>query len=75
MKLATSDPGKSVLRRVPAGCNPVRVVASQTGRVYVTARGGNELLAFTERELTGTGPDPRATQVSSWTRPRSGSRS
>ena len=64
MKLAASDAGKSVLRRVPAGCNPVRVVASRhTGRVYVTARGSNKLLAFTERELVGSGPDPRATQV------------
>ena len=69
MKRATSDPSKSVLRRVPAGCNPVRVVASQTGRVYVTARGSNALLAFTERELTGTGPDPKAAQVAVGTSP------
>ena len=69
MARATSDPGKSVLRRVPAGCNPVRVVASQTGRVYVTARGSNALLAFSERELTGTGPDPKATQVAVGTSP------
>lgn len=56
MKLATSNPGRSVLRRVPAGCSPVRIVASrETGRVYVTARGSNELLAFTERELSGSG--------------------
>ncbi len=65
MKLAASTPGKSVLRYVPAGCNPVRVVTSrETGRVYVTARGSNKLLAFTERELTGSAPAPRATQVS-----------
>jgi DNA-binding beta-propeller fold protein YncE len=69
MARAASDPGKSVLRRVPAGCNPVRVVASQTGRVYVTARGSNALLAFTERELTGTGPDPKATEVAVGTSP------
>ena len=70
MKLAVSDAGKSVLRRVPAGCNPVRVVTSrQAGRVYVTARGSNQLLAFTERELTGSGPDPRATQVAVGTSP------
>ena len=70
MKLAVSDAGKSVLRRVPAGCNPVRVVASrQAGRVYVTARGSNKLLAFTERELTDSGPDPRATQVTVGTSP------
>lgn len=70
MKLAASDAGKSVLRRVPAGCNPVRVVASrETGRVYVTARGSNQLLEFTERELTGSGSDPRATQVTVGTSP------
>jgi DNA-binding beta-propeller fold protein YncE len=64
MKLAASDAGKSVLRRVPAGCNPVRVVASrQTGHVYVTARGSNELLEFTERELTSPGHDPQPTHV------------
>lgn len=52
MKLATSHPAQSVLRRVPAGCSPARIVASpETGRVYVTARGSNELLTFTEREL------------------------
>ena len=69
MVRATSDPGKSVLRRVPAGCNPVRVVASETGRVYVTARGSNALLAFTQSELTGAGPDLQATQVAVGTSP------
>jgi DNA-binding beta-propeller fold protein YncE len=70
MKLATSDPGRSLLRRVPAGCNPVRVVVSgETGRVYVTARGSDELLSFTERELSGSGPDPRATRVAVGTSP------
>jgi DNA-binding beta-propeller fold protein YncE len=55
MKLATSNPGRSVLRRVPAGCSPARIVTSrETGRVYVTARGSNELLTFTERELAGS---------------------
>jgi DNA-binding beta-propeller fold protein YncE len=54
MKLATSNPARSVLRRVPAGCSPARIVVSpKTGRVYVTARGSNELLTFTERELAG----------------------
>jgi DNA-binding beta-propeller fold protein YncE len=56
MKLATSYPAGSVLRRVPAGCSPTRIVASpETGHVYVTARGSNELLTFTERELSGSG--------------------
>lgn len=64
MKLAISGGADSVLRRVPAGCNPVRVVDSpQNGRVYVTARGSNELLAFNESDLTGSGADPQATQV------------
>jgi DNA-binding beta-propeller fold protein YncE len=53
MRLAVSDPARSVLRHVPAGCSPTRiVVSSETGRVYVTARGSNELLTFTERELS-----------------------
>ncbi len=55
MKLAVSDPARSVLRRVPAGCSPARiVVSSETGRVYVTARGSNELLTFSEHELSGS---------------------
>jgi DNA-binding beta-propeller fold protein YncE len=61
MKLATSDPSRSVLRRVPAGCSPARIVASpETGRVYVTARGSNELLTFTERELTASAASAQA---------------
>jgi DNA-binding beta-propeller fold protein YncE len=64
MKLATSNPARSVLRRVPAGCSPVRIVASrETGRVYVTVRGSNELLTFTERELSGSGVDPRGARM------------
>jgi DNA-binding beta-propeller fold protein YncE len=62
MKVATTNPGASVLRRVPAGCSPARIVASrETGKVYVTARGSNELLTFTERELAGStaAADPR----------------
>jgi DNA-binding beta-propeller fold protein YncE len=64
MKLATSNPGRSVLRRVPAGCSPARIVASrETGRVYVTARGSNELLTFTERELSGSGVGSRGERM------------
>jgi DNA-binding beta-propeller fold protein YncE len=60
MNLATSNPARSVLRRVPAGCSPARIVASsETGRVYVTARGSNQLLTFTERELAGSGAGAR----------------
>ena len=55
MKRATTDPARSVLRRVPAGCSPARIVVShEAGRVYVTARGSNQLLTFTERELSGS---------------------
>lgn len=70
MKLAISGSTNSVLRRVRAGCSPVRVVNSrQSGRVYVTARGSNELLTFNERDLTGSGADPQATQVAVGTSP------
>jgi DNA-binding beta-propeller fold protein YncE len=44
---ARVDPAHSVVRRVPAGNSPVRMIVSADGRtVYVTARGGNELLVF-----------------------------
>lgn len=70
MKLAIAGDRNSLLRRVPAGCSPVRVATSrENGRVYVTARGSNELLTFNERDLTASGGDPRATQVSVGTSP------
>ena len=62
---AKSDPIKSVVSRVPAGCSPVRLDISPAGdRVYVTARNSNALLAFdtgalrnnTEHALIGTVP-------------------
>ncbi len=44
--------GSAVAARVPAGCNPVRVVASPAGdRVYVTARGSNAVLVFDAGKL------------------------
>lgn len=44
---AKTDPAHAVLRSVPAGCNPVRLVLSPSGdRTYVTARGNNALLVF-----------------------------
>lgn len=50
--LARSDPAHATLARVPAGCNPVRVVLSPAGdRVYVSARGGNEILVFDAQKL------------------------
>lgn len=54
---AESDPSHAVITRVPAGCNPGRVVLSSEGNIaWVTARASNMLLAFsTSRLLT----DPR----------------
>lgn len=54
---AESNPTHAVIARVPAGCNPGRVVLSSKGNIaWVTARAGNMLLAFnTSRLLT----DPR----------------
>lgn len=62
---AKSDPAKSIVSSVPAGCNPVRLAISPVGdRVYVTARNSNALLAFdtnalrndTAHALVGTVP-------------------
>jgi DNA-binding beta-propeller fold protein YncE len=50
---AETDPAHSVIRRVPAGCNPVRVITSDEGRVvWVTARASDALLAFSASALT-----------------------
>ncbi|MBF0562004.1 MAG: YncE family protein [Alphaproteobacteria bacterium] len=44
---AATDPGHAVGARVPAGCNPVRLVLSPDGETaWVTARGSNALIAF-----------------------------
>jgi len=44
---AETDPAHSAAARVPAGCSPVRLAISPDGgRVYVTARNSNSLLAF-----------------------------
>jgi DNA-binding beta-propeller fold protein YncE len=44
---AIQDPARSVISSTPAGCSPVRVAISQDGGiVWVTARGSDELLAF-----------------------------
>lgn len=49
---AKSDPAKSIVSSVPAGCNPVRLAISPSGdRVYVTARNSNALLAFDTNAL------------------------
>jgi DNA-binding beta-propeller fold protein YncE len=49
---AKSDPARSVLAKVPAGCSPVRMAVSPRGDyVYVTARNSNALLAFSTAKL------------------------
>jgi hypothetical protein len=49
---AESDPAKSVVARVPAGCSPVRVITSADGSVvWVAARGSDALLAFSAARL------------------------
>jgi DNA-binding beta-propeller fold protein YncE len=49
---AKSDPARSVVATVRAGCTPVRLVVSPRGDVaYVSARGENSLLAFDTRNL------------------------
>jgi DNA-binding beta-propeller fold protein YncE len=49
---AERDPARSVISRVAAGCNPVRVITSADGSVvWVTARASDALLAFSARRL------------------------
>jgi DNA-binding beta-propeller fold protein YncE len=50
LRRAEEDPSRSVTSTVWAGCAPVRVVASKSS-VYVTARGSDELLAFSAANL------------------------
>jgi hypothetical protein len=54
---AERDPAHSVVATADAGCQPVRVAASPDGRtVWVTARGSDDLLAFSAARLR---TDPR----------------
>jgi len=54
--LARSNPARSVVRTVRAGCNPVRLVLSPDGtRAYVSARAENALLVFDARALAAPG--------------------
>jgi DNA-binding beta-propeller fold protein YncE len=51
---AQTDPAKSIVANVPAGCSPVRLAISPSGdRVYVTARNSNSLLAFDTNAMRG----------------------
>jgi hypothetical protein len=52
VELARTTPARSVVARVPAGCNPVRLAVSPRGdRAYVTARKSNAVLAFDANKL------------------------
>jgi DNA-binding beta-propeller fold protein YncE len=56
---AETDPAAAVVTRVPAGCNPVRVVTSANGQVvWVTARASDALLAFSASRLVARTPRP-----------------
>lgn len=58
---ARVDPAQSVVARVPAGDNPVRMTLSADGRTaYVTARGSNAVLAFDTGKLIS---DPTHSRV------------
>jgi DNA-binding beta-propeller fold protein YncE len=49
---ALTDSSHAAISRVPAGCNPVRLVLSPSGDVaYVSARDDNALLAFDAQRL------------------------
>jgi hypothetical protein len=49
---AERDPSRAAIPTVAAGCTPVRVVVSANGKiVWVTARGNDQLLAFSAKRL------------------------
>jgi DNA-binding beta-propeller fold protein YncE len=52
LRQAETDPAKSVVATVAAGCEPVRVVTSDDGAlVWVTARASDDLLCFAASRL------------------------
>ena len=52
IRRAETDPGRSVMTAVSAGCQPIRVITSADGgTVWVTARAGDTLLAFSAARL------------------------
>jgi len=59
LRHAEVDPAHSVISTVWAGCSPVRVVASGSS-VYVTARGSDDLVEFSARNLVS---DPGSAMV------------
>jgi DNA-binding beta-propeller fold protein YncE len=61
---AEHDPAHAVVATVNAGCQPVRVAASPDGStVWVTARGSDELLAFSARKLIADEADALLAEV------------
>lgn len=61
---AEHDPARAVLTTTMAGCSPVRVVVSANGNdVWVTARGSDELLAFSASKLAAHAHDPQIASV------------
>jgi DNA-binding beta-propeller fold protein YncE len=52
LRRAETDPASSVVATVDAGCQPVRVIASEDGsQVWVTARASDDLLCFSAARL------------------------
>jgi DNA-binding beta-propeller fold protein YncE len=52
LRRAETDPAKSVVATVDAGCEPVRVITSADGgEVWVTARASDDLLCFSAARL------------------------
>ena len=67
---ASVAPARSVVAAATAGCNPVRVAVSPDGaRVWVTARGDGELLAFDAAALQGLARAEPAARVKVGTSP------
>jgi DNA-binding beta-propeller fold protein YncE len=51
LRRAETDPAGSIVTTVDAGCNPVRVITSADGTVWVDARASDDLLGFSAARL------------------------
>lgn len=61
---AETDPARSVVTTVSAGCGPVRVITSADGAVvWVTARGSDALLAFSAARLLSDPAQARLAEI------------
>jgi DNA-binding beta-propeller fold protein YncE len=68
--VAETDPAKAVKARVPAGCAPVRVIASGDGQtVWVTSRDSDALLGFSAARLVSDPAHALKAQVDVGTAP------